>query len=61
MRLQAAPPELAALRRHWRQWTALVALHVRPRQGASAVDLQEYQALHRELLAACRALAAGLG
>src|SRR4051794_8887263 len=49
-------PELAALRRHWHHWTALVARHTR-RQGAQVVSPQEYQALHRELLAACAAAA----
>jgi hypothetical protein len=60
MRPQVAPPELAALRRHWRRWTALVAVHAR-RRGAGAVDLREYEALHRELLGACRALGGAAG
>jgi hypothetical protein len=61
MKPQVTPPELATLRRHWSQWTALVALHARQRRGAWVVDPQEYQALHRELLVACRALGGAAG
>src|SRR4051794_3954084 len=50
---QATPPGLAALRRHWHRWTALVALQARRGRGAHVVDSQEYQTLHRELVAAC--------
>ena len=53
MRPQATSPDLAALRRHWRRWTALVALQARRGRGAQVVDPQEYQTLHQELVAAC--------
>jgi hypothetical protein len=59
MRAQVTPPELVALRRHWRRWAALVALHAR--RSGRAADPREYEALHRELLAASRALAAAEG
>jgi hypothetical protein len=51
----APSPDLAALRRHWRHWTALVALHARRRRGARVVGPQHYQTLHQQLLAACAA------
>jgi hypothetical protein len=55
MKRQVTSPELAALGRHWRRWTALVALHAGRARGAGVVDAQEYQALHQDLLAACAA------
>jgi hypothetical protein len=58
MRPHITSPDLAALRRLWRRWTALVALQARRGRGAQVVDPQEYQTLHRELVAACFAAGA---
>src|SRR5262245_19043653 len=52
----ACTPDLAALRQHWGLWTAMVELFAR-RSRARRVDPREYQALHRDLLAACRGAA----
>ncbi len=51
-------PDVSALRRPWRQWAAAVELFARRRRGRRRVDPRAYQAVHGELLAACRALAA---
>jgi hypothetical protein len=59
MKWQVLSPELAALRQHWRWWTALVEVFAGRHRGARVVDPEEYQALHRQLLAACRTLAGG--
>jgi hypothetical protein len=53
---QVPSSELAALRRHWRRWTAVVAAQARSRRGAFALDREAYQALHQKLMVACRAL-----
>jgi hypothetical protein len=46
--------DFATLRRCWRQWTAVVELFARRRPLRHVVAPQQYEALHRELLAACR-------
>src|SRR3954467_5690149 len=49
--------DLAALRKHWGLWTAVVELFARRRRARRRVNPREYEALHRGLLAACRVLA----
>src|SRR5262249_44383063 len=56
MKGQAESTDVAVLRRHWRRWTALVDQYARRRRGYSALDPQEYQRLHKDLLAACTSL-----
>src|SRR5262245_14730724 len=45
------------LRRCWRRWTAVVELFARRRGARRRIDRREYESLHAELLATCRALA----
>jgi hypothetical protein len=47
---------LAVLGPQWRRWTAVVARQAK-RRGGSRLSPTDYDALYRELLAACRALA----
>jgi hypothetical protein len=42
----------------WGRWTEIVALFARQLPGRSRVDALSYRALHQELLAACRTMAA---
>jgi hypothetical protein len=51
------PADLAALRKHWGLWTAVVELFARRRGARRRVNPREYEGLHQELLAACRVLA----
>jgi len=50
--------ELFVLRRGWRRWVAIIELFARRRRARHRVDLQGYGALHKELITACRSLAA---
>jgi hypothetical protein len=49
--------ECASLRKCWRQWAEIVELFARRRSTRGVVTPHEYQALHRDLIAVCRALA----
>jgi hypothetical protein len=44
-------------RRYWRRWTSIVELFARRRRARRRIGFEEYESLHAELLAACRALA----
>lgn len=50
--------EVTKLRSCWNRWTAIIELFARRRPGRSRVEPRSYAALHRELLATCRALGA---
>jgi hypothetical protein len=51
---RAGPTELGRL---WRRWLAVVELMARNGRARSRLDPDDYRALHRELMEACRALA----
>jgi hypothetical protein len=58
MRSHDRTDHLRALRQHWRRWTEAVELFARCGRRRRRPHLDDYESLHRELLAACRALAA---
>jgi hypothetical protein len=59
MRKQCEAPDVAALRRLWRRWTAVVELFARRGRARRRLNPAEYDRLHQDLLRACRSLAGG--
>jgi hypothetical protein len=57
MEWQGTENELAALRKGWRRWTAIVELFARRRRARQRVDPQAYYMLRHEVLDACQVLA----
>lgn len=58
MGMRRVATERVVLSRCWRRWVAVVELSVRRRRGRGLVDMQAYDALHKELIATCRSLTA---
>src|SRR5579864_1528173 len=54
---KARSGDLAALRRRWRKWTAMVELFARRRRRRRRVSFADYCRVHGELIAACKSLA----
>jgi hypothetical protein len=58
MAAQEGVSTLAALRQHWRKWTATVERFARRQRGRRRVDPGEYQRLYQAVIGSCQSLAA---
>ena len=57
MKTRGGPPEVGALKTHWRRWVDIVDLFARRRPGRRRVDPQMYVVLYKALIQECRKLA----
>jgi hypothetical protein len=56
MRQRGGSNAIAELRWYWRRWTNVVELFARSRRARKKVDPQNYEAIHADLIEACRAI-----